>query len=253
MICGFFDGSYYREEEPIIISVAGFVAPLEAWAHFDETWQRIVGNPKLPSKLKRFHAANCVNHTEEFADWGFAERLGLWGDLVGLIANSGLIAISSILVCEHFYALSEAMQERMGNPYHLPVESVMQFAVGMIKEEIPSEKIGFIFDVENQPVAEESHRRYLNYMRDPAWREYIAGAAQASSFVATPLQAADLLAYGGYRLHREHFYPGTPKLDFPLTETLSRLINNIENTGGIYAGAALQNIADQITAREGIK
>ena len=252
MIFGFFDGSYDGSEPPSVIAVCGFIAPQDIWDSVDRRWRAITENPDLPGKLTRFHAFDCVYGIGEFASWTFAERLGLWGDLVGVLIDSELIGVSAVMICEHFFALGDAMKKRMNNPYHLLVEAVLQFGIGIVKDEGSDEKIGFIFDVENQPIAEESHQRYLLYAQDENWRGNLAGAAQMSSFDASPLQAADMLAYGAFRFHKQHFYPNTPDIDFPLGPAFARLVKNIENTGGIYDAATLKKIADQITEREGI-
>jgi hypothetical protein len=252
VIFGFFDGSYDGKEPASVIAVCGLVAPEYIWRGVDERWSAIIHNPRLPTRLKRFHAYDCVYGIGEFETWGFADRLGLWGDLVGVLTQADLIGISAVMICEHFYALDEPMKKRLRSPYHLLVEAVIQFGIGLARDEGPGEKIGFIFDVENKAVADESYLRYSLYMQDENWRPNLAGAAQFSSYDATPLQAADLLAYGAFRFHKEHFYPDTPLTDFPLGPVFSRLVKNIENTGGIYEASTLKNITDQIRAREGI-
>jgi hypothetical protein len=252
VIFGFFDGSYDGKEPATVIAVCGLVAPEYVWRDMDQKWNTILHDPKLPTRLKRFHAYDCVCGIKEFETWGFAERLGLWGDLVGVLTQSDLVAVNAVMICEHFYALDEAIKKRMSGPYHLLVEAVMQFGIGIAQNEGPDEKIGFVFDVENKPVADESYHRYSLYMNDPKWRSNLAGAAQFSSYDATPLQAADLLAYGTFRLYKEQFYPDTPKTDFPLGPAFTRLVRNIENTGGLYEASALKKIVDQIREREGI-
>jgi len=248
---GFFDGSYEGRDNSRIISVAGFVAPLEIWEAFDEKWWSIVRQPTHPLRLTRFHAFDCTHGIDEFESWKFAERLGLWGDLVGLLVDSKLVAIHAVLVREHFDALDEPMKKRIGSPYHFLVEAAMQFGIGFVRDHYPSDEIWFVFDVENQPIAQESRQRYLNYIHDPNWNRNLAGVAQSSSIKMAALQTADLLAYGGYRHYLKKFYPDALDMDFPLPPAFARLVKQVENTGGVYEKTALAKIVEQIKEREG--
>ena len=223
-------------EKSRIISVAGFVAPQDVWETFSDRWWAIIRNPTHSSPLTRFHAFDCVHQRGEFENWKFAERLGLWGDLAGLLIDSDLVAVHAVLVLEHFDELEQRVKDRIGSAYHLPVEGVMQFGIGFVRESCPSEEIGFVFDVENQPVASISQQRYLNYLNDPNWNRCLAAVAQSSRKKWAPLQAADTLAYGGDRHYLQRFYPETLLLDFPLPAAFTRLVSQVENTGGIMKG-----------------
>ena len=253
VIWGFFDGSYEREEKPSVIAVCGFIAPKEYWIRLTERWALAILNPELPSVLRRFHAFDCVHGIEEFASWNLADRLALWGDLVGILIDSELAAVGSVLICEHFYALSDAMQKRLRNPYHLPVEMCIQSTLTKVRTELPEEHVGLFFDNENRPIADESHIRYGLYSQDPNWNSNLAGFAQVSSYDAVPLQAADLLAYGSFRWHKKAFYPDTPDLDFPIMPAFGRLLANVEACGVVYEEKALAALTSQITEREGIR
>ena len=189
----------------------------------------------------------------EFEGWGFAERLGLWGDLVGLLITSHLLAVGAVVVFEDFFQIDDAMKKRLRNPYHLAVESVMQNAIGKSEEYLPDHKVALIFDVENQPVAEESHQRYLNYANDVRWNKNLGGSVQMRSHDASPLQAADLFAYGLFRVNKEGRYPLTPKIDFPIAPAFLRLIENVETAGGIFDAEELKKVTDQIREREGVQ
>ena len=253
VIIGCFDGSYEKEERPSVIAVTGFLAPKEYWVKLAERWARVIFNPALPSPITRFHAVDCVNKAGEFKDWPFADRLALWGDLVDILISSDLIAVGSVLICEPFYRLSEAMQKRLRNPYHLPVEMCIQSALSKMKADMPEDQVGLVFDQENRPIAEESAIRYGLYANDPNWNGNLAGFAQSSSKDHAPLQAADLLAYGSFRWHKKAFYPNTPDLDFPIMPAFARLITNVEACGMVYEAQALARLTKQITDREGIE
>ena len=253
VIYGFFDGSYEGDEEPSVIAVCGFIAPKEYWVKFAERWALAIFNTNLPSPLKRFHAFDCVHGIKEFEGWSLAERLALWGDLVGILIDSELVAVGSVLICEHFYSLSDPMKKRLRNPYHLPVEMCIQSALMKVKAEMPGEEVGFFFDGENKPIAEESYIRYGIYSEDPNWNSNLAGFAQSSSSKVGPLQAADLLAYGSFRWHKKAFYPNTPDLDFPIMPAFGRLLANVEACGTVYEEKALAGLTKQISEREGIQ
>jgi Protein of unknown function (DUF3800) len=246
VLVGYFDGSYESETKSKIIAVCGFVAPRELWEKFNIAWNAVLQNQKWPSRLKRFHAFDCAFGFGEFEGWGFAERLAIWGEFVDVILNARLIAVGSILVREHFDALEEAVKARMGQPYHLPVEHCIQVSILISREEMDSEKIELLFDVENKLFAEESFARYRNYQADKKWNAEWVAVRQASSYEFAPLQAADLLAYASYRVHLEHFYPSNDEPYFPILPPFKNLIDGIETKGGIYEVQALAVLAKQI-------
>jgi hypothetical protein len=251
VIYGFFDGSYEGREQPSVIAVAGFVAPEQLWLRFADRWDQVLSDPRLPCKPKRFHAYDCVHGFGEFEGWGFAHRLGLWGDLVGVLISSDLLGVGSALICEHFYALDEATKARLRNPYHLPVECCIQHVLVKMEEEMPEEKVTLVFDVENKPIADESYIRYRLYKQSGLWKN-LAGFTQISSFDALPLQAADLLAYGSFIWHRKAYYPETRDLDFPIVPAFARLLSKVENIGSTYDEGPLSRLIAQIREREGI-
>jgi hypothetical protein len=260
MVAGYFDGSY-DERHPTIISVCGFIAPMEIWEKFDEQWRAVLDKRTWPTRLKRFHSYGCVQGYErvhgedEFKSWGFPDRLAIYGDLVGVLLNNpGLTPIGSVLVCGHFDALEIKVRDFIGTAYHFPVQHCIQAAINKSRESWPSEEIALIFDVENRPVAEESYALYREYQRNPNWNndKRLVGITQGSSYTLTSLQAADLLAYGSFRYHEEFFFPSEAEPDFPVIPAFSRLIAGIVPRGGIFDQSALAALAADIKEREGI-
>ncbi len=252
MIVGYFDGSEEPEGIREIIAVCGFIAPLEVWDVFDQRWQAVLSRPTWPTRLRRYHSFDCIHGMGEFADWSFAQRLAIYGELVGVLLDSNLIAVGSVLVCKHFETLEAVVRNRLGNAYFLPVEHCIQAAISKAKGSLPGEEIFLVFDVENRAVANESYARYKNYQTDPNWNENLLGITQGSSYQFTSLQAADLLAYGSFRYHKEYFAPSERESEFPIIPAFSRLIQGIEATGGIYERDALATLVREIRAREGI-
>jgi hypothetical protein len=252
MLVGFFDGSPDDNNYPTVMVVAGFIAPDHIWDTVIDEWRKIIQNPKYPTRLRCFHATECVNGEDEVKNWTFADRLGLWGELVDLLIDSSLVGVGTVMNCEHYNRLDDAMKARLHSPHHFLVEAAIQFGIGVARNEGDQEQLSIIFDSENKPTARESYLRYLNYQQDKDWSANFVGAGQLSSFEALPLQAADLLAYGTYRYFKKQYYPDNTSDYFPIGPAFERLSKNIENIGGIYEDAALKNIADQIRKREDI-
>lgn len=98
---GYCDGSGTHRGSKVLC-VAGLVGDKDGWIDFDERWNRVLDKPEWPSRIRAFGTFNCARQREEFADWPFAERLALFGDLVGVIIDSREIqAIGSTALIDH--------------------------------------------------------------------------------------------------------------------------------------------------------
>jgi hypothetical protein len=126
--------------------VAGFIAPDHIWDTVIDEWRKIIQNPKYPTRLRCFHATECVNGEDEVKNWTFADRLGLWGELVDLLIDSSLVGVGTVMNCEHYNRLDDAMKARLHSSHHFLVEAAIQFGIGVARNESDYFPIGPAFE-----------------------------------------------------------------------------------------------------------
>jgi hypothetical protein len=192
-----------------VISISGFVAEEAKWNAFDQSWRTVLEKPYWPSRLSRFHTFDCVHCEGEFFDgrWRFAERLALYGELTDVIRNSGIRPIGSSVVTNCFskippedLELLRREENRLGTPLDVVFHMVTQQIIRCVREFDSSETVGVMFD--------QDDRDREGYFSEFA-KQYMSWHHHGETFAAfgfgdgrnfTPLQAADLLAYGTHHL-----------------------------------------------------
>jgi hypothetical protein len=126
----YFDDSGVHEGAKVI-SLSGFIADASVWDEFDREWKKaltLTPHPPLPE----FHMSPCANHTEEFEDWSFPDRLMLVGNLIAVLKKVNVLALGSAIVTEHFREYANAdewLKVKLGHPYHFCFEHCIQQAL----------------------------------------------------------------------------------------------------------------------------
>jgi len=192
-----------------VISISGFVADESTWIAFDEAWKGVLEKPSWPSQLSRFHMFDCVHGEGDFFDggWRFAERLALYGELTDVIRASEIRPVSSSVVVDCFnhippedLELLQRKENRLGTPLDLVFQMISQQIIKCALDFSHSETVGVIFDQDDAKREEYFFRFAQQYMATYYLGETFSGCGFADSRKMTPLQAADLLAYGTHHL-----------------------------------------------------
>lgn len=192
-----------------VISISGFVAEESIWIAFHDAWKAVLDKPSWPSKLSRFHMVDCVHCEGEFFDgrWRFAERLALYGELTEVIRAFELRPVSSSVVVDCFnqippedLELLRRPENRLGTPLDLVFHMIAQQIIKCARDVSPNETVGVIFDQDDAKREEFFFKFAQQYMATYYQGETFAGCGFADSRIITPLQAADLLAYGTHHL-----------------------------------------------------
>src|SRR6266566_2382335 len=97
VIYGYFDGSNTHHGSKVL-SMCGFIGDPRIWDDFVKEWQKVLDNPGWPRRPSEFHMVDCVHGNKEFRGWTLAQRLAIFGDLCGVIANSNVMALGSVFV-----------------------------------------------------------------------------------------------------------------------------------------------------------
>lgn len=241
-----------------ILALCGFLADAAVWEQLDDRWKAVLNKPEWPTRVTEFHTYDCVRGEGEFVPpWTYAQRLALYGDFVSLLITCGdLRAIGSAVVPSHFEGMSAddlgiLKSERMGTPLEFAFHLLMQQIIHRSYEYWPSEEVGVVFDNSNREVEAKFRELYIAYrdnfklgerlMRSP---EFLSGKD------ATPLQAADLLAYGTYQVSLENYFPSDLEPSFPVIPAFMRMIQGVAHGGGIYDTDALKRLVNRVHSKD---
>lgn len=254
MLFGYCDGSGTHKGSRVLC-VTGFIGDKDAWADFDERWNRVLDKPEWPSRIRAFGTFDCAHQMEEFRSWPYAERLALFGDLVGVIIDSPQIhAIGSSNIINHFGELPAAdldllESESLGTPLEIVCQHLFQRIISRTREKYSeSESVALTFDIEPSLAAEKYLSIYADYTNRYLYKDNLATSALMfrSRHDFPPLQAADLLAHTTYQWEMETYYPSAVEPYFPIIPAFLRMVKAIEPDGGRYNFEGLQVLVDLI-------
>ena len=136
MIQGYFDGSGTHVGSKVLV-IAGFIGEEEAFVDLDQQWEKVLNDPRWPTRLPEFHTVECVHGGGEFQQggWNYAERLALYGDLTRVIVEVGerhiLLPIGAGAVTGIFNKIATAdldllTAEGLGTPFDLTFQLLLQ-------------------------------------------------------------------------------------------------------------------------------
>jgi len=173
MIQGYFDGSGTHEGSKVLV-IAGFIGGEEAFVDLDQHWERVLDDPRWPTRLSEFHTVDCVHGVGEFqrAAWSYAERLALYGSLTRLIVEVGerhiLLPIGAGVVAGIFDEIAKAdldlrEVEGLGTPFDLTFQLLLQQIIHRAYERWPHEEIGLLYDKGNKPEADRFRALFNEY------------------------------------------------------------------------------------------
>ena len=236
MLFAYMDPSGTHAGSPVI-SISGFVAEESIWIGFHDAWKAVLDKPSWPSKLSRFHMVDCVHCDGEFFDgrWTFAERLALYGELTEMIRASEIRPVSSSVVVDCFnhipaddLELLQRKENRLGTPLDLVFHMITQQIIKCTRDFSTTERVGVIFDQDDAKREEYFFRFAQQYMATYYLGETFAGCGFADSREITPLQAADLLAYGTHHVAQiSQTLPLYRSPDFPVIPAFWSMLTDL--------------------------
>jgi Protein of unknown function (DUF3800) len=246
-----------------VFTVAGFLADEDTWLDFDAKWNAILDNPKWPSRLSEFHMVDCVHGDKEFNEgrWSFAQRLYLYGELCALLQGCKVTPIASSVIAGAFQeissedlALLSGERTRLGTPLDVCFHGILQQTIRRVHEN--GETMAVVFDEESKDTQAKFADFCYHYADSFHLGDVFSGQGFADSRKFTPLQAADLLAYGTYQLSHLWFAPPKSEPYFPVIPALWNMLTRFADAadtspvGTIIDAAGLRNLADKVKRGE---
>ncbi len=254
MLSGFFDTSGTHVGSKMR-SLCGLVGDHVAFEDFDRRWKAVLDKPDWPNRPKELHTANCAHGEGDFVGWPFAKRLALVGQLVDVLIDSkdlvavGSGALVSIFDCFSTHDLDLLKSERLGTPVDLVFQSCMQRIAHVVGTRWSGERAAIIFDYDSGPEGLVYLEHFTYYASSLQFGPFLGAAAFGDSVELTPLQAADLLAYGTYQWATKETMGFDVEPYFPTVPVFLRMIEGVAADGGIYEQAALQKLLIGVKAR----
>lgn len=260
MIQGYFDGSGTHVGSKVLV-IAGFIGEGAAFVDLDQQWEKVLDDPRWPTRLPEFHTVECVHGDGEFRQggWNYAERLALYGDLTRVIVEVGehhaLLPIGAGVVTGIFDKIAEAdldllTAEGLGTPFDLTFQLLLQQIIHRTNEHWPGESLGLLYDEGNRPEAERFRALCNEYAGRFHLGDVLHSCGQADSREFTPLQAADLFAFGTMHLAQTNHFPSEVEPYFPTVPAFWNMVSNIQADGGVYDLEALSKLLPKVRAKE---
>jgi hypothetical protein len=260
MIQGYFDGSGTHAGSKVL-TIAGFIGEEDAFVDLDQQWEKVLDDPRWPTRLSEFHNVDCVHGDGEFREggWNYAERLALYGDLTRVIVEVGerhtLLPIGAGVVTAVFSKIAKTdldllVAEGLGTPFDLTFQLLLQQVIHRAAEHWPNEGLGFLYDQGNRPEAERFRALFKEYAARFHLGDVLHSCGQADSRDFTPLQAADLFAFGTMHLAQTNHFPSDVEPYFPTIPAFWNLVSSIQADGGVYDLEALNRLLPKVRAKE---
>jgi hypothetical protein len=268
MLHAYLDGSGSHAGSPVF-SISGFIASAQQWEEFDQAWNAVLDNPSWPSRLTEFHMVECAHGENEFQKnrWTFANRLALYGELTDVIAIHHVYPVSASVITDCFkrlppddLALLQREDTRLGTPLDLVAQLVVQQILFSVADTAGGETVGIMFDEESKAVKEQFQTLCTEYMISFQHGAVFEAFGFGDTRQFTPLQAADLLAYGTIHLVQEkHSDLPYRKPDFPVVPAFMRMLNGTaerlaavgaNQEGRAYDCQSLQALVEKVRNKE---
>lgn len=257
---GYFDGSGTHEGSNVLC-IAGFIGEEDAFVDLDRRWKNVLDNPRWPTRVSEFHMVDCVHGDGEFREgqWGYAERLLLYGDLTRAIVNASdshaLIPIGAGVVADIFEQIAQSdldllRGESLGTAFDLTFQLLLQQVIHRTHARWPDETFGLMYDKGNRPEADRFRALCNEYASRFHLGDIFHSWGQADSKEFTPLQAADLFAFGTLHLAQRNHCPSEAEPHFPVIPAFWNMLLKIAADGGIYDLGALNKLLPKVRAKE---
>lgn len=252
-LIGYLDDSGSHASAKVRI-LGGFIGAEKDWVRFDAAWKAVLGKPCWRKRPKELHMYDCVHGIKDFEGWDFAERLAFVGDLVAVLESfadsifgvcAGALSGIFSRIDKNDFLLLQA--EHLGTTKELSLQLCVQQLSHWTSEVWPDEPIGVVFD-EDSEEEQTVRRSHLLYYADSGMID-IWAIESADSVQFTPLQAADLLAYGTYQRAMKELCPDFDEPYFPTIPIFTRLIERVGGERAIYNSEALEKLLIQVRIR----
>jgi hypothetical protein len=209
MLTAYFDDSGTHSSSNIVL-VAGIFGTEWQLKSLDHLWRKHIDSPLSGAKprLKRFHATDCYNSTNEFAGWSRAETDYFSHQLRAAIIESGVAAYGiGIQRKDWDEIVTGDLRGFLGDAESYAITQCYVCTLRWARENTFDPQITFIFD--NRPSEIQRRAKTIgDAFERHSEKPQVVGCRFGSSYDIRPLQAADLFAWEVYQHANEIFSAG---------------------------------------------
>jgi len=193
----YFDDGGHTSDSPVI-SVAAVAAKTAAWERFDSKWCKRLRRARISS----FHMTDFENRKKWFHGWDEDKRLALITDLAAILKNSIARGVGVTVTMKDWLAVMPEQFERPDfiakrGPYPLLFQLCIEHILSTEKLH-SSHKLDCVFD-KNQFILGSLTEHYRDVLSAHPYSAQLGTLTFDTADSATPLQAADILAYEGHK------------------------------------------------------
>ena len=245
MLSAYFDDSGTHDTSDVVL-VAGIMGTEWQLTALERLWSPHIENPLYgrKPKLRRHHATDCYNSTNEFSGWTRTETDYFSHQLQTAITDSGVYAYG--MACsrkDYEDVVVGDMKGFLGDAEGFCITQCFVRSLEWAQENTFDPEITFVFDsrpseIQRRAMAiEDAFKRHTPVPK-------IVGCAFLSSYDIKPLQAADLYAWEVYQHAKQIVIDGT--IEPPKRKSLRYMNKNMKMTTQFADRVAIQNIVDYI-------
>jgi hypothetical protein len=248
MLVAYFDDSGTHASSNIVL-VAGLFGTEWQLRSLDRLWQRHIDRPLEGAKpaLRRFHATDCFNSTNEFSGWSRTETDYFSHELRTAIIESGVSAYGvGVQRNDWDEIVTGELRGFLGDAEGYAISQCYVKTLQWARENTYDPEITFVFD--NRPSEIQRRAKTVgNAFEKHSENPRVVACEFSSSYDSCALQAADLFAWEIYHHAIEIFAAGVMRP--PSRQALRQLSTNIKMATQLATRESIQQIADYISAQ----
>lgn len=189
----YMDESGTHGGSPFVV-VGAYLAQPKAWKAFTVEWNA----KKKPDGIKIYHAVDCANQRNEFADWTKPQSDAFAAKMLPVIAKHvgwGVVIGIEMKPFEEAMALNPHLRETIGTPYAACFQWAVQTILDKVEELGSRESLAFFHECNDYET--EALKAFDWVRRNRKKHASNMAIAFGAKEKYVPLQAADILAYEG--------------------------------------------------------
>jgi hypothetical protein len=201
----YLDGSgKWKGGDPVIV-VAGFIGSERVWLHFESLWKAFLDDFQIN---KRFHASPFWARERPYTEWSDDKHQKAQARLLRIFKECTLFGVGISVDCSSFnkWLATGSLPYYPPDPHYFCLDRCFQICIRGVSEIANDEGVLIYCDQEDdhEKIGLTLAKWHENRLRsggdtmhlDP---QRVVETAYGSSFLHTPLQAADIVANGIFR------------------------------------------------------
>ena len=218
-----FDESYDKR----CMCVGGWVGEESEWRRLENQWQKRIDfqNARaLPNQqIERFHATRLNGYSEEYANWNSGMSAMFCGKLVRMLIRRKMGFVCCGVDLDALDAVfPESAPVKMEDAYALCIKQTMVDIARIMRVYRPTDEVMLIHDHGSWNL--QALKAYNSMVDDERWpaRKYFHSISPLTWKQSVGLQAADLIAYEGFKVMRKRLIHNSSELRWALREFIAK-------------------------------